>query len=101
MVLIEDPAPKAPKPTELQKAAAGAFAAFTLATAGLNVPAAVASDFSIAPFSSSQVVAETVTRQGVYKEYDVEVSEQKYDDARSTFKDAKETKSKKGKVGIL
>ena len=88
-----EPTPKALKTAELKKAAAGAFAAFTLATSALNVPAAGASDFA---FPSSTVVAETVTRQGVYKEYDVEVGEQTYDDARSTFKDAKETKSKKG-----
>ena len=95
--LFPAPGPKATKPMDLQKAAAGAFAAFTLATSALNVPEASASDFA---FSSSQVVAETVTRQGVYKEYDVEVEDQTYDDARSTFKSAKETKSKKGRFVI-
>jgi hypothetical protein len=47
-------------------------------------------------FGSSSLVAERVTREGLYKEYDVDVSDQVFDDARSTYKDAKETKSKKG-----
>jgi hypothetical protein len=47
-------------------------------------------------FSSSQIVSEKVTREGLYGEYSVDVMPQQYDDARSTFKAAKETKSKKG-----
>lgn len=47
-------------------------------------------------FSSSQTVAAKVIREGVYGEYEVDLPEQVYDDARSTFKAAKETKSKKG-----
>ena len=43
------------------------------------------------------MVAETVIREGVYGEYSVDVQPQKYDDARSTYKSATETKSKKGK----
>lgn len=82
----------------MKNVAAGAFAALTIASSALNAPAAGASDYSMAPFSSSSVVAEKVTRQGVYGDYDVEVGSQQYDDARSTFKDAKETKSKKGAV---
>ena len=58
---------------------------------------AQASDFAAVPFSSSNVVAVKETRQGVYGSYDVELTEQTVDDARSTFKAAKETKSKKGK----
>ena len=47
-------------------------------------------------FGSSSLVAERVTREGLYREYDVDVGDQVFDDARSTYKDAKETKSKKG-----
>lgn len=84
---------------ELQKAAAGAFAAATIASsviAWAPPPADAAFDFS-----SSQVVAEKVIREGVYGEYEVDVPEQQYDDARSTFKSAKETKSKKGRFLFL
>merc|ERR1719261_93183 len=83
---VVKPTPKGKPASDLKKAATGAFAALTLATTALNVPAAGAADFS---FSSSNIVAETVTRQGVYREYDVEVTEQAYDDAESTFKSAK------------
>jgi hypothetical protein len=38
-----------------------------------------------------------VIREGIYGEYEVDLPDQVYDDARSTFKPAKETKSKKGK----
>lgn len=75
----------------------GAFAAFTIASSVLTVPIA---DAMAPTFSSSQVVAEKVTRQGVYREYDIDLPDQKYDDARSTFKAAKETKSKKGKSAL-
>lgn len=66
----------------------------------------VASAVSLAPLpadatpsfvgSSTTMVAEKVTREGFYGEYEVDVVPQQYDDARSTFKPAKETKSKKG-----
>jgi len=80
---------------DLQKAAAGAFAAFTIATSSLTAPPADA----ITPvFSSSNVVAEKVTREGLYGEYEVDLV-QAVDDARSTYKSAKETKSKKGEYG--
>ena len=91
-----EPVPKAVVKPDFKKAAAGAFAALTIATSALNAPAAGAADYQVAAFSSSNVVAETVIRQGVYKEYEVDAGSQQYDDARSTFKDAKETKSKKG-----
>jgi len=52
-------------------------------------------------FSSSQTVAAKVIREGVYGEYEVDLPEQVYDDARSTFKAAKETKSKKGKYTAI
>ena len=55
----------------------------------------------MAAFSSSQVVAEKVIREGIYGEYEVDLPEQVYDDARSTFKSAKETKTKKGKNCIV
>ncbi len=41
-------------------------------------------------------MAEKVIRQGLYKEYEVDIREE-VDDARSTFKAKEETKSKKGK----
>ena len=105
-LFLEEPTPKATPPAELKKAAAGAFAAFTIASSAfhVNVPAAGATDFQMPPTSpafitssaSNLLVAATETRQGLYGEYEVDVQDQKYDDARSTFKDAKETKSKKG-----
>ena len=51
-------------------------------------------------YSSSNVVAEKVVRQGLYQDYEVDIVQEK-DDARSTFKGAKETKSKKGKKNAL
>lgn len=90
-------APKSPAPlAELQKAATGAFAAFTIASSVLTVP--LASDALVpSALSSSQVLAEKVIREGIYGEYEVDLPDQKFDDARSTFKSAQETKSKKGK----
>ncbi|KAL7466923.1 hypothetical protein ACHAXS_011179 [Conticribra weissflogii] len=52
-------------------------------------------------FGTSTVVAERVTREGLYREYEVDVEDQVYDDARSTYKSAKETKTKKGKYTAL
>ena len=81
----------------MKKVAAGAFAAFTIASSAFHIPAAEAADYQMAPtFTSTTILAETETRQGLYRDYEVDVEGQKYDDARSTFKDAKETKSKKG-----
>eukprot|EP00567_Pseudictyota_dubia_P014021 CAMPEP_0197434360 /NCGR_PEP_ID=MMETSP1175-20131217/2114_1 /TAXON_ID=1003142 /ORGANISM="Triceratium dubium, Strain CCMP147" /LENGTH=168 /DNA_ID=CAMNT_0042963057 /DNA_START=44 /DNA_END=550 /DNA_ORIENTATION=- len=87
---------------DLKQAAATAFTAATLASnVFLGAPAAQAVD---SPFSSSTIVAEKVVREGLYRDYEVDIV-QEVDDARSTFKDAKETKSKKGKytaiLGIL
>ncbi|CAB9515959.1 expressed unknown protein [Seminavis robusta] len=90
---------KLPK-VELKKAAIGAFAAFSIAS-NVLAPNAVAVDYHAAALPSSTIIAETVTREGVYGEYEVDVTPQAYDDARSTFKDAKETKSKKGKYTAL
>jgi hypothetical protein len=101
-----EPTPKAGKPAavtsaaigELQKAAVGAFAAFTIAgSAVLTAPppaTAALSHFSTG--STTITVAEKVVREGIYGEYEIDVQPQKYDDARSTFKAASETKSKKG-----
>jgi len=86
---------------ELQKNAMGAFAAFTIASSVITnapPPADAAMPYSSA-FSSSQVVAEKVIREGIYGDYEIDLPDQVYDDARSTFKPAKETKSKKGKYG--
>ena len=80
----------------MKKAAAGAFAAATIASSALTSPLPAEAFDNQFTFSSTTVVAEKVTREGLYGEYTVDV-EQKYDDARSTFKEAKETKSKKGK----
>uniref|UniRef100_A0A7S1BGW7 Uncharacterized protein n=1 Tax=Corethron hystrix TaxID=216773 RepID=A0A7S1BGW7_9STRA len=52
------------------------------------------------PAFTSNVVAEKTVRQGIYKEYEVDLV-QEVDDARSTFKSTKETKSKKGKYTAL
>ena len=51
-------------------------------------------------FTSTNIVSEKVIRQGLYNEYEVDIVQEK-DDARSTFKDAKETKSKKGKYTAI
>jgi hypothetical protein len=92
----ETPKPASKPVIDLKKAAVGAFAALTIGSSVLSTPLpAVAVDtFS---FSSTNIIAEKVVRQGMYQEYEVDI-DQKYDDARSTFKDAKETKSKKGKL---
>jgi hypothetical protein len=93
----ENPEPKAVlKPfADLQKTATGAVAAAAIASSVLAwaPPPADASTFA---FGSQVVIAAKVVREGVYGEYEVDITEQKYDDARSTFKSAKETKTKKG-----
>ena len=92
--------PKPVKPVlELQKAAAGAFAAITIASSAVFT-APPPADALPPVFSSSTVVAEKVIREGVYREYEVDVAPQQYDDARSTFKAASETKTKKGECGL-
>jgi len=86
-----------PKPAlELKKAAASAFAAFTIAGSAMMTAPPPVDALPPAFASSSTMVAEKVVREGVYREYEVDVAPQQYDDARSTFKAAKETKSKKG-----
>lgn len=95
-----------PKPTktvqELQKSAMGAFAAFTIASSAFSsLPAAAQLPPTSFSGSNTMMIAEKVTREGVYGEYTVDVMPQKYDDARSTFKAASETKSKKGKFSYV
>lgn len=90
--------PKAVKPIlDLQKAAVGAFAALTIASSAFTVAPPAADALPPAFFSSTTLVAEKEIREGLYREYEVDAQPQKYDDARSTFKAASETKSKKGK----
>jgi hypothetical protein len=73
------------------------MAAASLASALVIGPMADAVETMDFPsFGSSSLVAERVTREGLYREYDVDVGDQVYDDARSTYKSAKETKTKKG-----
>ena len=92
--------PKATKPSfDVQKIAVNSMAAASLASALVVGPMADAVETFDAPsFGTSSFVAERVTREGLYREYDVDVSDQVYDDARSTYKSAKETKTKKGRV---
>jgi len=82
----------------VQKVAVNGLAAASLASALVIGPMADAVDMvaDSPSFGSSSLVAERVTREGLYKEYDVDLGDQVLDDARSTYKPAKETKSKKG-----
>ena len=87
--------------SEMKKAALSTFAAATIASSAL-MPAADAADFVFpADFGSNNVVAVKEIRPGEYREYEVDVTPQVYDKAESTFKSAKETKSKKGKYTAL
>lgn len=80
----------------VQKAAFSGMAAASIASTLVVGPMADAVVMNAPEFGSSSLVAERVTREGLYKEYDVDVGDQTYDDARSTYKSAKETKTKKG-----
>lgn len=84
---------------ELKKAAGNAFAAFTVGSMILTSPIANAVETQPFTFSSTNVVAEKVVRQGMYADYEVDIVQER-DDARSTFKGAAETKSKKGKLDL-
>jgi len=93
-----------PKPAfDVKNAVATAFTVATIASTAL-MPIAEAADYTL-PIShdyGSTVLVSKITREGVYGEYDLEVPVQVRDDARSTYKSAAETKSKKGKyVAIL
>mmetsp|Transcript_13048 Transcript_13048/g.27083 ORF Transcript_13048/g.27083 Transcript_13048/m.27083 type:complete len:133 (+) Transcript_13048:308-706(+) len=86
----------------MQKGSLGAFAAATIAASTVLQAPAPADAASFVESPSSQVVlAEKVIRQGLYQDYEIDVTDQVYDDARSTFKSASETKSKKGKYTAL
>jgi len=93
-----DNVPKATKPAfNIQKVAVNSMAAASLASALVVGPMADAIETFDAPsFGTSSLVAERVTREGLYREYEVDVGDQAFDDARSTYKSAKETKTKKG-----
>ena len=80
---------------DVKHAAATIFTAATLASNVFLCAAPAQADVALAPFSSSTIVAEKITRSGMYQDYTVDI-EQSVDDSRSTFKGAKETKSKKG-----
>lgn len=81
---------------ELKKAAASAVAAFTIGSSVLTSPiVADAMESQPFTFTSTNIVAEKVVRQGLYQDYEVDLV-QSVDDAKSTFKQAGETKSKKG-----
>lgn len=79
---------------ELKKAAASTFAALAIGSNVLGSPFAADAAEPFA-FSSTNVVAEKVVRQGLYQDYEVDIT-QSVDDASSNFKSAKETKTKKG-----
>lgn len=89
----------AKKPTfDSKRVVFNGMAAASLASALVIGPMADAVEIMSATptFGSSSLIAERVTREGLYKEYDVDLGDQQYDDARSTYKSAKETKTKKG-----
>mmetsp|Transcript_26304 Transcript_26304/g.37698 ORF Transcript_26304/g.37698 Transcript_26304/m.37698 type:complete len:172 (-) Transcript_26304:91-606(-) len=85
---------------EMKDTAVAFFAAIAIASNVLSntpLPAQAYVDFP----GTSTVVSEKVVREGMYRDYEVDLVQQ-YDDARSTYKPAKETKSNKGKyTGVL
>jgi len=91
-----------PKPfADVKKVIASTFVAGTIAS-NMLVPMADAADFAAIPnFGSSNIIAEKVIREGIYRDYEVDVTDQVLDNSESTFKSAKETKSKKGKYTAL
>lgn len=72
----------------------GAFAAMTIASNVVAAPAEALDTFAFGP--SNTILSEKVVREGLYRDYEVDLVQTR-DDAESTFKSAKETKSKKGK----
>lgn len=93
MLLFTEPS-KAGKPKfDFKKAGMGAFAAMTIASNVMVAPAQAIDAFAVGP--SSTILSEKVVREGLYKDYEVDLVQTR-DDAESTFKSAKETKSKKG-----
>jgi len=86
--------------TQFKKSVGATFAAAAIAANVFN-PVADAAVFEPTNFGSSNIIAEKEIRQGVYKEYEIDVTPQNYESAESTFKSAKETKSKKGECEAL
>jgi hypothetical protein len=99
----ETPSPVKPL-AQLQQATASAFAAAFIASSVLTNPlpahAVISPTSDTAIYSTTQTVAAKVVREGIYGEFEYDLPDQKYDDARSTFKAAKETKSNKGQYRI-
>jgi len=98
--LVPSNVPKTKRTTfDATRAATNTMAAASIASALVIGPMADAVDMAMdtPSFGSSSLVAERVTREGLYREYDVDLGDQVYDNADSTYKSAKETKSKKGK----
>ncbi len=101
--LVPSNVPKTKRPAfDAKRAATNTMAAASIASALVIGPMADAVDMAMdtPSFGSSSLVAERVTREGLYREYDVDVGDQVFDDARSTYKSAKETKTKKGKIWL-
>jgi len=99
--LVPSNVPKTKRPAfDATRAATNTMAAASIASALVIGPMADAVDMAmdVPSFGSSSLVAERVTREGIYREYDVDLGDQQYDNADSTYKSAKETKSKKGKI---
>eukprot|EP00551_Chaetoceros_affinis_P002552 CAMPEP_0203633964 /NCGR_PEP_ID=MMETSP0088-20131115/1021_1 /ASSEMBLY_ACC=CAM_ASM_001087 /TAXON_ID=426623 /ORGANISM="Chaetoceros affinis, Strain CCMP159" /LENGTH=175 /DNA_ID=CAMNT_0050487459 /DNA_START=111 /DNA_END=638 /DNA_ORIENTATION=- len=89
---------------DIKKAVASTFVAATIASnAILPMGPAEAADFANFNLNvgSSNIIAEKVIREGLYQDYEIDVTPQSIDSAESTFKSAKETKSKKGKYTAL
>ena len=81
----------------LKNAVTSAFTAATIATSALAPLDVQAVDMMSSPSfgGSSTLISEKVIREGIYGTYEADLT-QTYDKAESTFKGAKETKSKKG-----
>lgn len=99
---------------DLQKIATSTFAAAAIASNAILPANAAFIDQPTQPIQlqqqiqsldfnlgSTNILAEKVVREGIYKDYEIDVTPQKLDSAESTFKSAKETKSKKGKYTAL
>eukprot|EP00979_Chaetoceros_neogracilis_P013872 scaffold4133_cov239-Chaetoceros_neogracile.AAC.3 len=87
---------------QFKKTVGSTLVAATIAANVLN-PAADAAVFDSSNFNfgSSTIVAEKVVREGIYGDFEVDVVPQTRDNAESTFKTAKQTKSKKGKYTAI
>mmetsp|Transcript_8888 Transcript_8888/g.12668 ORF Transcript_8888/g.12668 Transcript_8888/m.12668 type:complete len:175 (+) Transcript_8888:85-609(+) len=86
---------------DLSKAAVATFTAGVISSSVLSPMAEAVDLTNNIVGSSSTIVAEKVVREGLYKDYEIDVTPQIVDNAESTYKSAKETKSKKGKYTAL